>query len=161
MTKLFSTYTLLSMNEINEKLYSILNLAQQLESQPKRFGTDVLLTGTDIHLIEIIGDNYGHSVTDIARIAGVTKGAVSQKLKQLEKKGLVIKQQDPDNLSRSMVALSSKGKSAYFAHKHWHETRDGGFNEYYKTLSNDKRDNIIEFLTKMESLLARLLEVES
>ena len=157
MTEVFMHYTLLRMSQINQKLFSILNLAQQLEAQPKRYGTDVLLTGTDIHLLEIIGDNPKVSVTDIARMAGVTKGAVSQKLKQLEKKGVVFKQEDPENLSRSIVALSSKGKVAYFAHKHWHETMDGGFNEYYNTLSHEKTENIVEFLTNMEELLTRLL----
>ena len=160
MTKVYSDYTLSIMNEINQKLNSIMSLAQRLESEPKKFGTNVLLTGTDIHLIEIIGDNDNSSVTEIARRAGVTKGAVSQKLKQLESKRIVRKGEDPANISRSIVTLTSKGSIAYFAHKHWHETMDGGFEEYYKSLSSQNIRIIIQFLTKMESLLVQLLAVE-
>ncbi|KIX14303.1 MarR family transcriptional regulator [Dethiosulfatarculus sandiegensis] len=148
------------MNQINQKLNSIVSLVNQLDARPKTFGTDVKLTGTDIHLIELIGDNTNAGVTGIAKLAGVTKGAVSQKLKQLEKKGIIAKAEDPENLSRSLVSLTSKGKVAYFAHKHWHETMDGGFNRYYNTLTKEKTETIEEFLGKLEKLLAGLLAVE-
>jgi len=150
----------LIMNTITKNLYSIAKLTQRLESEPKSFGTDVLLTGTDVHLIEIIGTNDNNSVTGIANSVGVTKGAVSQKLQQLEQKGLVQKVTDPENLSRSIVTLTSKGKVAFFAHQHWHETMDGGFNKYYNSLNKEQYQTIDEFLTKMEDLLTRLLSVK-
>jgi DNA-binding MarR family transcriptional regulator len=120
----------------------------------------VQLTGTDIHLVEIIGDNKNIGVTDIARKAGVTKGAVSQKLKQLLKKGIVTKNEDPTNLSRYFITLTSKGKVAYFSHKHWHETMDGGFKNYYSSLTKEELKIIQKFLNNMEKLLAALLAVE-
>jgi len=102
---------------IHGKFQSIMNLSQQLEKAPKKFGTEELLSRSEIHLIEIIGDNEGLSVTDIGRYLGVTKGAVSQSLKRLEAKGFSLKRTDPENLSRSIVMLTAKGFTAFWAHK--------------------------------------------
>lgn len=73
--------------KIHGKFQSLMALALKLDQMPKQFGTGRDLSHTEIHLIEIIGDNKDLGVTDIARLIGVTKGAVSQTLKRLEKKG--------------------------------------------------------------------------
>ena len=141
---------------ITEQFYRLVKLANQLEKSSRRFGTDELLNSREIHLVELIGDNDERlSVTDLSRLLGITKGAVSQNIKKLENKGLVYKEEDPENLSRMMVKLSSKGKIAYFAHKHWHETMDGGFKEYFMSLHQDKIDFLMEFMQKVGFFLER------
>jgi len=148
------------MEKIKQKLHSVLKLAQQMETEPKKYGTDIMLTGVDIHLIELVGDNENSSVTDVAKLFGVTKGAVSQRFKKLEHKELIKKNIDPANASRTVVTLTSKGKVAYFAHKHWHETMDGGYTEYWKTLGPEKVATIEEFLTKIEYFFQHMLAKE-
>ena len=141
--------------KIHGKFRSILHLSRCLDQSPKKFGTDELLSHSEIHLIEIIGDNTGLSVTDIAGRLGITKGAVSQSLKRLEKKGYSEKKPDPRNLSRAIVSLTAKGLTAYWAHKHWHETMDGGFADYLDTLPPEQMHIIIDFLTRVEDFLER------
>ena len=143
---------------IHERFSRVLKLAVQLEKTPRRFGTDELLTSTEIHLVEVIGDDGETlSVTDLAGVLDVTKGAVSQILKKLERKGLTTKRADPENGSRSIVGLTAKGKTAFYAHQHWHETMDGGFKEYFNNLSQDRIDFIVEFLEKFEVFIKRIL----
>ena len=145
------------METIKQKFNSLIKLAHRLDTEPRAYGTDIMLTGVEIHLIELIGDNKNPSVTEIARLFGVTKGAISQRLKQLEQKGIIQKNVDPDNASRSIITLTSKGNVAYFAHKHWHETMDGGFKEYFDNLQPEKVAIIEEFLTKVEDFFKRML----
>ncbi len=133
-------------------------LTAKLDKAPKEFGTGHALSHSEIHMIEIIGDNEDLSVTDIGKLIGITKGGVSQGLKRLEKKGLTTKNPDPENLSRSIVYLTAQGNMAYWAHKHWHETMDGGFSRYLKELDPDKTKVIIDFLTRVEDFLVRRLE---
>ena len=136
---------------ITEQFYQLVKLANKLEKTPRRFGTDEPLTGTEVHLLEIIGDNSEClSVSDLSRLLGITKGAVSQNLKRVEKKGLIFKEEDPENLSRLIVKLTFKGKTSYYAHKHWHQTMDGGFKEYFLGLDQSKLDFLIEFMNKVE-----------
>ena len=145
------------LNKIHGKFESIMALALKLDKTPRKFGTEHKLSHTEIHLVEIVGDNPDLSVTDLAKLLGITKGAVSQSLKRLETKGLTQKQPDPENLSRSLVTLTAKGNMAYWSHKHWHETMDGGFSRYLSDLDHTEVGIIIEFLSRVEDFLSRRL----
>lgn len=146
---------------IHTAFTNLVTLYQDLEKKPRRYGTDELLTSAEIHLIERIGDNDEHlSVTDLAGLVGVTKGAVSQHLKKLEKKGLTDKEEDPTNSSRSIVKLTAKGKAAYYSHIHWHEQVDGGYVAYMESLEADKAAFLLEFMTRVESFLAIALAAD-
>ncbi len=136
---------------LHEKFSRIVKLAVELEKKPRNYGTEFLMTNSEIHLIELIGDNEKKfSVTDLAKFMGVTKGAVSQTLKKLESKGFIIKETDPSNLSRIIVELTSRGKTAYYSHRDWHETMDGGFKAFFTDLSDEKQDFLYEVLNRVE-----------
>ena len=144
---------------IHEKFMNLVDLSVKLEKMPRRFGTEEPLSSREIHIIEVSGDNDERlSVTDLARFLGITKGAVSQNLKRMEKKGLTTKIEDPQNSSRSIVKLTSKGKTAYYAHKHWHETMDGGFKAYFMGLSEEKIDFLLEFIARAEDFAKRAMK---
>ena len=155
MTFLYSTYTLLPMNNqtppsihgFQRKLQKIVELANALEKTPAKFGTNEFLSGAEIHLVEMVGDHEGISLTCVAELIGVTKGAVSQTLKKTEKKGLIKKEEARENLSKYRLSLTTKGKVAYFSHKEWHETMDGGFRNYIDNLGDGQVLTIDEFLT--------------
>ena len=143
---------------ITQQFYELVKLANELEKTPRRFGTDEPLKANEIHLIELVGDNEEKlSVTDLSRLLDITKGAVSQNLKKLENKNLILKEEDPENLSRIIVKLTSKGKTAYYAHKHWHETMDGGFKTYFRGLEQDRIDFLIEFMAKVQDFMKRAM----
>jgi DNA-binding MarR family transcriptional regulator len=143
---------------IHGRFERIMALSLKLEQTPKKFGTDEYLSHREIHLIELIGNDETLSVTDIAELTGVTKGAISQNLKKLENKGLSLKITDPANLSRSIVQLSAKGKVAFETHHQWHKTMDGGFAEYFKQLSKSETAIIVDFMGKFENFLERAIE---
>lgn len=137
------------------KFSRVSKLWQRLDSKPRKFGTDDALSGSEIHLIEVVGQNDGLSVTDLAKRLGITKGAVSQTLKKLEAKELVVKETDPTNTSRMTMSLSTKGKIAYYSHLQWHETMDGGFRNYFINLPEDKIRFMEEFLSILEQFLKK------
>lgn len=143
---------------IHRKFNAIIKLVTELDQSPRRFGTDEVLSHSEVHLIEIIGDGNGLSVTEIAHRLGVTKGAVSQSLKKLEAKEYTRKEADPANLSRAMVSLEPKGETVYHAHKEWHEKMDGGYSRYMKELPEEDLEVIISFMEKTEDFLKRRLE---
>ena len=137
------------------KFSRVSNLWQQLDSKPRKFGTENDLSGSEIHLIEVVGQSEGLSVTDLAKRLGITKGAVSQTLKRLEAKELIVKEVDPANTSRITVSLSTKGKVAYYSHLQWHEAMDGGFRDYFVNLPEDKIRFMDEFLSILEQFLKK------
>jgi DNA-binding MarR family transcriptional regulator len=133
----------------------LVKLWQQLENQPRKLGTDEMLSSSEIHIIELVGQNEGLSVTGLAGRLGITKGAVSQTLKGLEAKKLIVKESDPANTSRKAVSLSTKGKIAYYSHLQWHEAMDGGFRDYFINLPEDKIRFMEEFLSMLEQFLKK------
>lgn len=150
------------MNKSNPSRFSLVGkfgrvakLWEQLDKQPRRFGTEEDLSGAEIHIIEVVGQNDGLSVTALAKRLGITKGAVSQTLKRLEGKEIIVKETDPANTSRMTVHLSTKGRVAFFAHLHWHETMDGGFRDYFMGLPEERIRFLDEFLTILEQFLKR------
>ena len=150
-----------AINAIHEKFNRIVALAVQIDKVPRKFGTDEALTSAEIHLVEVIGDQQETlGVTDLSKHLCVTKGAVSQNLKRLEIKGLITKEDDPDNMSRSIVKLTNKGKTAYYSHKHWHEEMDGGYLTYFSQIEQEKLDFLNEFMSKVESFLSRIINAE-
>ena len=140
---------------VAERFSRVVKLWHQQNSKPRELGTGTKLTGAEIHLIEVIGQKEALSVTDLARQLGITKGAVSQTLKRLEAKDLVMKEVDPANISRMTVSLSTKGKIAYYSHLQWHEAMDGGFREYFVNLPEDKIRFMGEFLQMLEQFLKK------
>ena len=133
---------------------------KQLEHSPKKFGTDMFLTHAEIHLVELIGNNPNSSVSDLSRILGITKGAVSQNLKKMEAKKISYKIADSENTSRSVVYLTDKGKTAYNEHKKWHEKMDGGFVNYLNELSDNENEIINSFMSRVDDFLKRRIESE-
>jgi DNA-binding MarR family transcriptional regulator len=140
---------------ITAKFAELAELWLKIDKKPRQFGTDQDLYRAEVQLIEVLGRSDRLSVTDIAEILGITKGAVSQTLKKLEKKGLVTKNSDPLNQSRLLVDLTAKGKVAYYAHEHWHETMDGGFRDYFMSLPEAKLRFLDEFLLRLEVFLKK------
>ncbi len=148
-----------NLHKLHEKFLRIVKLVAELEKATRYYGTEFLMTNSEIHLIELIGDNEGKfSVTDLAKFMGVTKGAISQKLKKLEKKGFITKKADPSNLSRIVAALTSRGKTAYYSHKDWHETMDGGFTGFFINLPDEKKGFLYEVLDKVENFFKKAME---
>ncbi|MBN2526468.1 MAG: MarR family transcriptional regulator [Deltaproteobacteria bacterium] len=139
--------------QIIEQLRRIARKKSELEKAPHEYGTGILMQHAEMYLVEILGQNEGMSVTRIAGIMQITKGAVSQTLKKLESKKLVQKFPDPVNASRTLLYLSSEGKRVLRAHQVWHRKVDGGFNEYLESLKGNDVLIIRDFLNRYEFFL--------
>jgi len=139
----------------------VVRLAGELEKRPRDFGTGEKLYSSEIQIVEVLGETEGLSVTDLSRMFGITKGAVSQTLKKMVAKELVLKTRDPRNASRFLLSLTAKGKAAFFAHMHWHEKVDGGFRKTLYQLDPEKIRFMTEFLETFEAFLVQRLQQEN
>ena len=114
-----------------------------------------LLYPSEIHMVMLIGDNLGVHGAELARIAGVTRGAISQIIAKLEKKGLLQTVEDPENSLKKVPVLTNKGKVAYYAHEHFHEEMDGDLYTYVKQLTDEHVAVIERFLQELEKMVDR------
>jgi len=91
-----------------------------LEKTPRRFGTDRLLHMGEINTIDAVGRLPDINITELARELEVTKGAVSQMVKKLEKKGCLVATKKPGNDKEVALSLTEEGRVAFEYHRRHH-----------------------------------------
>lgn len=99
---------------------------------------------TEMNVISKIHDKEGLCITVLADDLSVTVGAVSQILKKLETKGLIVKRKKPEHQSKQTLFLTEKGRMVHENHMKCHEAID----EKFCRLLSDSSDEQIETLTK-------------
>lgn len=127
-----------------------------IDKRTRCYGTDKQLFNAEIHMIKAIKENEGLHVTGLANILGVTKGAVSQIIGKLEKKGMIIKDKDADNQSKLILRLSPKGEIAYSSHEKYHQQIDDVVNEILKDASDEEIGFLKDFLLSLDDELERI-----
>ncbi len=123
----------------------------ELDRKTRYYGTDQPLYEAEIHMIKSIKENEGIHVTGLADMLGVTKGAVSQIIMKLERKGMIVKDTDPRNLSRLMLWLTSKGETAYLHHEKLHQKFDRLFNAVLENATEENKDFLKSFLNTLDA----------
>lgn len=93
----------------------------QFENSLTDYGIDEPITQAAIHTLEAVGKNEGINVTELAKRLGITKGAVSQMIGRLIRKGLVSKNRLADNEKEVMLNLTEKGWQVFNCHQDIHK----------------------------------------
>jgi len=91
-----------------------------LEKTPRHFGTNKLLHMGEINTIDAVGRFPDSNITELARELEVTKGAVSQMVKKLEKKGCLTATKKPGNDKEVALNLTEEGRVAFEYHQRHH-----------------------------------------
>ena len=141
--------------KMGNTLVRVINKAVVNEKKPRHFGVPELLHASEIHMVMHIGDNSGVHISELARLCGITRGAVSQLVAKLEKKGLVAKTEDPQNSLKTVPILTNKGKVAYYAHAQHHEEMDQDLFNFINRLDENQFTLIEDFLNHLEKMADR------
>lgn len=83
----------------------------------RTYGTNMELTSTEIHTIQAVADFRDASLTHLANLMGVTKGAMSQTISRLVQKGLAAKEGAPTSGREIRIELTDLGQIAYRNHE--------------------------------------------
>ena len=94
--------------------YRLINKYNAKTKQPKTFGTAEHVCGSEAQVMDVLAHEEDVTASQIASILGITKGAVSQTLSKLQKKGLISRESAGDG------RLSEAGKEIlvnYYAYR--------------------------------------------
>lgn len=144
-------------NNKHEIAYESLELAfalMELDKKTRYYGTDVPIYHSEIHVIKAIAEHPSIHVGGLADILGVTKGAVSEILRKLERKALVKKEVDELNLSRYLLSLTEKGENAHKNHMYYHAI----INSMVESELQDATDSDLKFLSDFLSGLINKIQ---
>jgi DNA-binding MarR family transcriptional regulator len=131
--------------EITDLFIKMVHKYNSLEKIPARHGTRHSLYHSERHMLDKIGDNTGMNVTEFAAAAGVTKGAISQLVTKLEKKGIVRRYKKSTNDKEVFLELTKSGQKVYQKHQKINEQTILPLNEELSKHSDEK----VEFLLTM------------
>lgn len=110
------------MNEKGSQLLGQLIMQlRRLERHPHTFGEAGPLTPSEIHTVDAIGPENDILIGELAERLKITKGAASQMVSRLEKKGIIRRSPHPDDSRAVLIRLTEKGKHAYAMHETMHE----------------------------------------
>jgi len=87
----------------------ILHLYSVIGRKPKDYGTGDLLYFAELHTIGMVARNDEVNMTQLSEIMGVTKGAISQTIRKLVHKNLILRT-NINNRKEVNLRLSEKGR---------------------------------------------------
>ena len=102
--------------EIIKKLLEIIYISIDFENEIRNYGTDVKIASSEIYLLKMIAEMKNAYITALAKEMNISKAAVSQTARRLERKGLVVKNVALDNKSKYILHLTEKGLRAHEEH---------------------------------------------
>jgi len=105
------------LEKLHQSLHCLVNKHKTLDRIPRDFGIDERLIGSEIHTISAVGENSMCNISELAKRMEVTKAAISQTIRKLQKKGYLRKLRDENNRREVLVVLTEKGKHAHQGHK--------------------------------------------
>lgn len=140
--------------EIIESFIRLVNKYNALSKHPMTYGTRHKFYHSERHMLDIIGDDPGLNLTEFAKAAGVTKGAVSQVVTKLEKKGALKRFKSDHNDKEIKLKLTPKGEQIYAHHQSINEE---SIIHLWRELNKHPEDKI-EFLAKMFEWFERYLD---
>lgn len=119
-------------------LCGVLEKYVRVSRTPVDFGGGEPLFPQEIHFVSACAWAGGASVSDLCRRFGTTRGAASQMVGKLVRKGLLAKRRDPEKGSRLIVEPTEKGLAAHRAHMAFHEVHDGRFLDFLAGLCTEE-----------------------
>ena len=134
----------------------LLNLMTEFNERDARsrcFGTDTPLYHSEIHLLAFVSAHPDLHPAEIARALGLTRGAVSQTLNRLERKGFVRKEKDPENCRRIRLSPTEKGRTACRNHAEQHERCEALISDALREAGEDRLAFLRELIGRLESIL--------
>lgn len=104
----------------------------------------------EVHLLKKIIENPKVTITEIAKQSERTKSSVSQILKRLVEKKLLIIEKDKLDKRKMLFIPTEQGKKLYVAHEEYDNKMAGFLAEIYKENSIKEIDLFLEMLSLYE-----------
>lgn len=144
------------LQDLIDSFLKILDLYSLINRKPVDYGTGDLLYFTEIHTITVIGRNREINITRLAELMGVTKGAISQTVKKLAGKNLIVRS-NTESKREVILRLSEKGKTAYKGQKSLQKEIFTFAKKLYKKGTPKQREMVRRLFDEIiRNLMARL-----
>lgn len=146
-------YATVASKKLMEQFIRMVNKYNALKKHPISYGNKETFFHSERHMLDIFGDNPDNNVTELAQMIGVTKGAISQVVAKLEKKGAIRRFKDDGNAKEIRIELTAKGREIYRHHKRTNNETILHVQNVLKKYPDDRVESFMEMFQSLESYL--------
>ncbi len=139
--------------ELVASFIRLVNKYNALEKSPLSYGTAQKFFHSERHMLDIVGDEPGLNITAFAQKAGVTKGAISQVVNKLERKGALRRFKGKSNDKEIQLELTQLGERIYAQHQRVNQETINHLWDELEKHPQDKIDFLMEILNWFEKYL--------
>jgi DNA-binding MarR family transcriptional regulator len=142
-----------TLDEIVDRFWAVYKKFSLFDKSPHDYGVNELLTPVEIHTVVAIDENPAINVRNLAEKMDVTKGAISQMIKKLEKRNLIRKVKGMENDKEVLLVPTEKGKKASAGHEARHRKLNEIALKQTAHFSLDDLKRVSEFFKIIEGLV--------
>lgn len=134
--------------KVDKLIDKISNQIAAANRLPSKYGTDVDIYTSEIHLLVSIHDNPGLNTSQLADLMGVTKSVVSRVASKIERKGLITRYRALSNQKEIFFSLTAKGRIAYAGHQNHHKRHFHDSWTRFSDMPAEHQEMVIGFLER-------------
>jgi DNA-binding MarR family transcriptional regulator len=136
-------------NQCFDQFGRILNSFKEADKLSRDYGTGDLLYPSEVHTIEAIGNNTGCNISDLARIMGITRGAVQKLSAKLNEKGYIRRFMSSKDNKRIFLEPTDKGRTANDGHHDFHRKM---YDEIFRLLNRFNKAELEKAIAVFEAI---------
>lgn len=98
-------------------IYKFVMMYSDYIKTARDYGTGEIINMVEVHTLTAIEENPGITVTEVALMWNRTKGAISQTVAKLEKRGLIVRKKEGGNAKNAHLYVTDRGEILSKAHR--------------------------------------------
>lgn len=139
--------------DLVNKIFETISKLIFLDRRRKITYQDINLYPSEIHLLLFIYHIQDTNITNIAERLGLTKGAISQTISRLHKKGIIIKKTEPSKKNELQIQFTKKGQFFMDHIIEFRKALETKYLNFLETKSNKEKQIIFDFLDTLISIM--------
>lgn len=138
--------------------YDFIEKYTQYMKIPTDYGTGETITMVEVHTLTLIETHPGIMPKEVALMWNRTKGAVSQTLNKLKKKGLIEQRSENGNNKNIHLYVTEIGKTLSIAHRKYDERHlQWAHKELSKSFSEKEIDNFYAIMKRYTEIMENMI----
>lgn len=134
-----------------EALLEFVDATNESHARGACFGTQTRLFPAEIHTVAAIARAPGVSLTELARELNISKPTLSERIRKLVAKGVVLKETNPEDRKAVILRLTAEGEKADRHHTLHHER----LYDFFRRRFGEETPQRIDLLTRTFRELTR------
>lgn len=144
------------LHKFNNRFNSFVLAFEQLKKDQHRNSIDKSITINEVHLIDLIGRNQPMNLVKLSELLKVSRSAITQSVRRLIQKNLVVFDFAPNNGKNKYLRLSEKGIEVFKIHKEQQAYIEKSIFSVLNNYSKGELQTVVKLMDDIEKVWGEL-----